>query len=231
MMSTAVNDDDLRVDRSARTLRELTLKKLRDAILDLRFKPGERLVERTLCDLFGVSRTVVREVLRHLEAEGLVETLPQQGPAVVRPDVGQAAQIYDIRGLLEAEAARGAAKAATEADVARLRGANDIIQAAFAVEASRDVLKATTDFYEILFTIAGQPVAWSVVQSLNARINHLRGLTISTADRRRKADAEMRRIIDAIAAGDADAAAQASSDHVRTVAKLAALALGNTQPG
>lgn len=229
MTSRAMRDSDLRIDRSARTLRELTLEKLRDAILDFRFKPGERLVERNLCELFGVSRTVVREVLRHLEAEGLVETLPQQGPAVVKPDIAQAAEIYDIRALLEADAARGAAHSATAADVERLRAANGVIQVAFAADSSRDVLKATTDFYEFLFTLARKPVAWSMVQALNARISHLRRLTIATPERRSRADAEMRRIIDAIAARDAEEAAHASFDHVQIVAALAAAALSKNE--
>ncbi|WP_163535827.1 GntR family transcriptional regulator, partial [Klebsiella pneumoniae] len=64
----------MRVDRSAKTLRELTLEKMREAIVSLRFRPGDRLVERDLCEQLGVSRTVVREVLRHLEAEGIVQT-------------------------------------------------------------------------------------------------------------------------------------------------------------
>ncbi len=62
----------LRIDRNQKTLRELTLEKMRDAIIGQYFLPGQRLVERTLCDELGVSRTIVREVLRHLETEGLV---------------------------------------------------------------------------------------------------------------------------------------------------------------
>ncbi len=123
-----------------------------------------------------------------------------------------------------------AALNAGAADVERLRRANGIIKASFASNASREMLRATTDLYEILFTVAGQPVAWSVVQSLNARINRLRGLTIATSHRSSQADAEMRRIIDAIAARDADAAARASFDHVRTVATLAQDALRGTDP-
>jgi len=212
---------ELTVDRSARTLRELTLEKLRDAILDFRFQPGERLVERALCDRLGVSRTVVREVLRHLEAEGLVETIPNQGPAVTRPDPSDAAQVYEIRALLEAEASVACAEIATPADVDRLSKAVDTIQAAFDADNSRGVLKATTDFYEILFKIAGKSVAWSVVQSLNARINHLRAMTIATPGRSRDAIAEMRLIVAAVQKHNGDAARQASMAHVEAVAKLA----------
>lgn len=213
--------DPMRVDRSARTLRALALEKLRDAILDFRLQPGERLVERSLCDRLGVSRTVVREVLRHLEAEGLVETIPHQGPAVARPDPDKAAQIYEIRALLEAEAARACAERATPADLARLSAANDRIQAAFAEHNPREVLRRTTEFYEILFACAGKSVAWGVVQSLNARINHLRGLTIATPGRAAAARAEMQRILEAIRRGDGAAAHRASLDHVLTVARLA----------
>lgn len=215
----------LRVDRTARTLRKLAVEKLRDGILEFHFRPGERLVERTLCEKLGVSRTVVREALRHLETEGLVETLPQQGPAVVRPDLSQAAQVYEIRALLEAEASRAAALRATPADIDRLNAANDAIQAAFAEGTSRDVLKATTSFYEILFTVAGKTVAWQVVHGLNARINHLRAMTIASPRRSQAALTEMRRLLDAIEARDGEAAARASFDHVHAVSKLAAQAL------
>jgi DNA-binding GntR family transcriptional regulator len=227
-MDRSVVDTELRVDRSAKTLRELTVERLRDAILNFQFEAGERLVERSLCEKLGVSRTVVREALRHLEAEGLVETLPQQGPAVAKPDISDAAQVYEIRALLEAEAARTAAQMADSSDIARLTAANTAIQAAFAEGTTRDVLKATTDFYELLFTIAGKSVAWQLVQGLNARINYLRAMTISRPNRAADANAEMTRIIEAIARRDGKAAAKASFDHIEKVKRLAMAALGNT---
>jgi DNA-binding GntR family transcriptional regulator len=214
-------DTAMRVDRSARTLRELALERLRDAILTFQFKPGERLVERVLCERLGVSRTVVREALRHLETEGLVEVIPQQGPAVARLDTRQAIQVYEIRALLEAEAARAAAARADAADVARLKEANRAIQAAFATGQGHDILRTTTDFYELLFRIADKPVAWQVVQGLNARINQLRAMTVSQPGRAADAGAEMLRIIDAIESGDAEAAAKSSFDHVERVTRLA----------
>lgn len=216
-----MSHDELRVERNPKTLRELTLGKMRDAILDFRLKPGERLVERNLCERLGVSRTVVREVLRHLEAEGLVESIPNQGPAVARPDPAKAAQIYEIRALLEAEAARACAQRATPTDVKRLGAAIDRIEEAFAQHSPRDVIKMTTEFYEILFACAGKAVAWNVVQSLNARINHLRAMTISTSGRDKVAIQEMHRILDAIERRDANAAYIASLEHVQTVAEIA----------
>lgn len=212
---------NLKIDRSNKTLRELTLETLREAILDSRFRPGERLVERTLCDLTGVSRTVVREVLRHLESEGLVETLPHHGPIVARPNPAQAAQIYEIRELLETGAASACAANATKEDIARLSAAVDAIEAAFAGGAPHGVLRATSEFYEKMFRIAEKTVAWGVVQSINVRINHLRALTISTPGRATASIAEMRRLVEAIGKNDRTAAFDASRDHIRTVSNLA----------
>ena len=219
------SDQKMRIDRSAKTLRELALEKMRDGILNFRFRPGERLVERTLCDLLGVSRTVVREVLRHLEAEGLVESVPHQGPIVARPDPAKAEQIYEIRALLEAEAARVCAQKARASDIARLRQAIDRNELGFAQGNARDVLKGTTDFYEALFSCAGKEVAWEVVKSLNARINHLRSMTISTPGRGHAAILEMRRILSAIEAGDPEGAYAATMDHLGVVKDLARKAL------
>lgn len=217
--------EQLRIDRGTKTLKNLALDKMREAILDLHFRPGERLVERALCDQLGVSRSVVREVLRHLEAEGLVETIHSQGPVVARPDPEHAAEIYEIRGSLEAEAARACAAKGTERQFARLGKIIDQIEVAFKHENPRDVLRMTSTFYQSLFEIAGKPVSWMVVQSLNARINHLRAMTIAMPGRGEDAIAEMRTLHYAIAHRDGDAAQKASLVHVRRVAELAAAAL------
>lgn len=214
-------DDALRVERPTTTLKELALDKLRDAILGFQFEPGERLVERRLADRLGVSRTVVREVLRHLEAEGLVETLAYQGPVVARLDPATVDQIYELREAIEVLAARACAERITGRDLDSLEKTLAAIEEAFKEGAMVRVLEETTHFYAIIFTSAGKTVAWDVFRNLNARVNQLRAMTLASEGRTRTGPAELRRIVDAIRAHDPGAAERACREHVQHAHEIA----------
>lgn len=213
--------EPLRVDRSAKTLRELTLDKMREAIYAQRFKPGERLVERDLCEQLGVSRTIVREVLRHLETEGLVATLQARGPIVARTTAADALQIYEIRGALEGIAARACAERRTPDMIAALDACLAGIQAGYAGRDMPGVLSATTEFYRTLFHHADKEIAWGIVSSLTVRINHLRSMTIKTDGRDTDGPIQMQRIVEAIKAGDGEGANAAALQHVMSASAIA----------
>lgn len=215
----------MRVDRSAKTLRELATEKMRDAILGLHLKPGDRLVERDLCAQLGVSRTVVREVLRHLEAEGLVDATGHR-PTVARPTPAQAEQIYEIRAQLEGMAARACATKNDAALADALEAALTTIRDAYARPDLPGVLVATREFYRVMFEGSGRDIAWSIVCSLNARITHLRAMTIATPGRDQSGPDRMARIVAAIRAGDGEAAAKACIDHVGDASAIARALLG-----
>ncbi len=215
------HDADLRIAHSPTTLRELAVDRLRQAIISGRFSGGDRLVERTLCDQLGVSRSVVREAIRYLEAEGLVETQGRSGPMVARLDWDQAQQVYAIRRLLESDAAAACARAADAAVKAQLQAALLRLDTAFAEATPAQLYDATTGFYQVIFTAAGHGVAWEIVQRLNSRISRLRALTLATTDRRISGPAHMARICAAICAGDAEAAAQAVREHMDDAATIA----------
>lgn len=210
---------ELRIDRPPQTLREMVLARMRAAIIAGRFPSGARLVERTLCDQLGVSRSVVREVIRILEAEGLVESLPHRGPVVARLDWAQARQIYDIRLLLEGSAVAACATVADAGVKAQLAAAlGDIRAAQGGVEA---VFEATTRFYEVIFRAAGHEIAWEIVQRLNGRISRLRALTLAATDREVPGPQRMAGIAAAIAANDAETARKAVVDHLTEAAAIA----------
>lgn len=216
-----IQPDALLVDRPAKTLRQLALEKMREAILTMKFQPGERLVERALCERLGVSRSVVREVLRHLESEGLVETISGHGPAVAAPEPAKITQIYELRSMLEALAARHCAARATPEDLIALHAALAKVREGYAAGDPFAVLAATASFYEAMFRAAGRQVAWELLVSLNGRITHLRARTISTSGRDKHGVAEMQEILNAIEVRDPDAAEAASVRHLQNALRLA----------
>ena len=94
------------VERVAAPLREQVFDLLRREIVEMRLRPGQRLVERELIERIGVSRTTIREALRQLAAEGLVTTIPQKGAIVAIPSPKEATEVYEVRALLEGAASR-----------------------------------------------------------------------------------------------------------------------------
>src|SRR5277367_656435 len=94
------------IERSAAPLRRQVLEELRSSIISGRLLPGARLIERELIAMMGVSRTVIREALRQLEAEGLVSNIPNKGPIVRELTIEEAKDLYAIRAVLEGLAAR-----------------------------------------------------------------------------------------------------------------------------
>ncbi len=213
--------DDLRIEHSPTTLRELAVDRLRNAIITGRFNGGDRLVERTLCDQLGVSRSVVREAIRYLEAEGLVESQNRSGPMVAALDWSRARQVYDIRRLLEADAAAACAERADDEIKTRLRSALADLETAFNDEAPHQLYSATTAFYEVIFGAADHTIAWEIVKRLNGRISRLRALTLASTDRRTSGPAHMARICAAICDNDPNAAAEAVRAHLRDAAEIA----------
>lgn len=96
-------DPLLRVQREAESLAERTARTLREGIMSGHLAPGQRLIERDLCERTGVSRSSIREALRFLESEGLVERRGHLGMHVTQLDRSLAKEIYEVRAALEAD--------------------------------------------------------------------------------------------------------------------------------
>ncbi|MEQ9695589.1 GntR family transcriptional regulator [Shimia sp. SDUM112013] len=210
-----------KIQTPPKTLRDIVQDQMRDAIIAGHFKPGERLVERPLCDQLGVSRTVIRETIRYLEAEGLVDILPGKGPIVARMSWDDARQIYDIRRMLETSAAMTCARQMTPDLENRLRGALKDLKQVLGSDAPAALFQATSAFYQVIFDGAGHSIAWEVVQRLNGRISRLRMMTLSSTDRDQPGPVHMQAICDAVTSGDAEAARAAINRHLDDTTRIA----------
>ena len=219
--SDATLDLSMRVASVAAPVRRQVAKVLRGAITSGRFAPGQRLVEKDLCELLGVSRPSVREALRELESEGLIEIIPNKGPLVKRLTAADAASVYQVRAALEALAARLFVDCASDAQVAQLADAVETLAAAYATLEVERILAAKQVFYDVLIEGTGNNVLRSMLRSLNDRITLLRRVTLSSPERARESIREIRDLLAAIQRRDADAAFEVSLHHIHEAAKVA----------
>ncbi len=215
-----IGDLTSRVARVAAPLREQVLEVLQQEILELRLRPGQRLVERELVERIGVSRTTIREVLRQLSAEGLVTTIPQKGAIVAIPSAKDAAEVYEVRALLEGIIARQFAEQAPDSEVARLRDAFARMEREY--QESREpqrLLRSKGALYEVLFDGADNQTVRAILEGFQARVAVLRAATLSSEGRADESLEEIRAIVEAIEARDPEAARKASMHHVEQAAR------------
>jgi DNA-binding GntR family transcriptional regulator len=192
---------------------------LRAEILSGTLQPSERLVEADLTARLGVSRGAVRTALVRLQQEGLVEHERNRGARVRLVDEHEAAEILEARMVLEALAARHAAARARPEDVEGLRA----ILADMRERLDADDLLGASDRNAILharlLAIARHGTVDRLVAGLRGQLVRFQYRTILVPGRSERSFAEHTAIVDAVAAGDADAAERAMRAHLGHVAQ------------
>lgn len=216
-----MNDTSMRVAPIAAPVRSQVVETLRSAITSGRFPPGHRLVEKDLCDLMGVSRPSVREALRQLETEGLIVNVPNRGPLVSPLTARDAASIYEVRGQLEALAAKLFARDASDQQMAELEAAVERLETAYAAGDVEQIIAVKKTFYDILIEGSGNSVIPPILRTMNARITQLRRVSLSSPRRSATSLREIRAIMKALRQRDPEAAFQATLRHIEEAAKAA----------
>jgi GntR family transcriptional regulator, trigonelline degradation regulator len=210
-------------------IRQQVTDAIRDAIIQMRLMPGDRLVERELVEWSGVSRATVREAIRQLEGDHLVKISPQRGAEVCAPTPQQAGELYEIRAVLEGLAGRQCATNATAAQVKTLRRAFETLRkTAERSQRSMTMLQAKAQFYEALFAGAANETVKEILFGLQARVTVLRSISMAQPGRLESTVREVRSIVEAIEARDPEAAARACEAHVRAASTVALEALQTT---
>lgn len=215
----------LLVSREVAPVRAQVLENLRAAIIGQRFRPGDRLREKDLCELTGTSRTSVREALRQLESEGLVTVLANIGPVVASVTLKDAGDIYEVRAALEGLAGRLFAERASASQVSKLKDVVSAFAQSQPNDGDRRRLELKDLFYEILLEGAANAEVTRTLMGFRARISVLRATTLSRPGRFGETVNELNEIIAAITARDTARTEAACRAHVEAAMKTAVLEL------
>lgn len=200
-------------------VREQVAAIIREAIVEMRLKPGEVLVERKLCEMTGASRPSVREALRQLEAESLVLSINGRGTVVTVPDFALARGVYEASTELEGVAAEVFVTRATAAEKAEIREVLD--EFAKAVTDKADALNLViilNRFFEVLLTGTRNEVLSQILGQLRNRVSALIVLGLEVPGRPERALSEISAIVQCIEANDPAAARRAAASHAQQVA-------------
>jgi DNA-binding GntR family transcriptional regulator len=203
---------------NGRTDAQSVYQELRTEILAGGLPPGSPLREVSLAERFGVSRTPVREALRRLEQDRLLQ--PGVRGMVVRPvDPAEVVQVYDMRVLLEAEAAGGAAHARGPADLARLEG---LVARDRGLPDPDDATRIRTnlEFHSALWEATHNPVLVDLLQRLSLHLVHAPHSTLSVEGRWDTALSEHAALVDAVRDRDEDTARSIARNHMATAREL-----------
>ena len=176
------------------------------------FQPGDRLREVDVAERLSLSRTPVREALRRLEADGIVEHRPRLGAVIRQLSHAELVELYEMRTVLERTAAEMAAKHAATAEIDALRDIN----AALAVSAPDQAAALNQDFHRGIYHATRNRFLLEAARSLNNALLLLRPTTLDDPDRIRIVAGQHEEMLHAMAIGDATAAGEAAEVHLQT---------------
>lgn len=206
--------EDLRIVENPMLVREHALDKLRSAISRGLYPPGMRLVERELCEALGVSRTSVREALRQLQAENLIEVGKRRNITVAIVSSKDAEDIYLLRDMLETLAVRRFVERGDENAVKKLVRIHKDLRKVIHNGDVRELAVVAGEFYETILNGSGSKVIADTARQLRTRVNYLRLRSMAEPHRLEDGVQEWDRLVEAIVAGNANAAAKAMSEHL-----------------
>jgi DNA-binding GntR family transcriptional regulator len=234
MANASIRDQRVRRRRAGENIRAMSKDRvglicgaLRRAIIERALEPGAKLPEDSLGERFGVSRTIARQALSRLAAEGLVELRRNRISVVATPSWEEARDAFDVRKELERLVAHELAGNLTRSQLVELRAHVNKEEAARG-QADAISIRLATEFHILLASMTNRPVLIRYVSELAYRCC----LTISLYGRPHSSECavkEHRDIIDALAAGHADKAAGLMQQHLEAVAERALVAPGKAR--
>lgn len=202
------------VSAPPQSLGDQAYEQLKRMVFEHELPPGSRVSEAQLTRQLGMSRTPVREALFRLESEGLLAAAPGRGFLVAELTVDHLVDIYRVRAVLEGLAAEDAARRATRVDIARLEDSYDAMSDANADGRDADLARMNSEFHALIAEISGNTYLQAMLDDIREVFEWFRTTALNVPGRRETAHDEHGRMIEALRAGDADAARELAQRHV-----------------
>jgi DNA-binding GntR family transcriptional regulator len=212
-MKTRPSAASPKLDRSRHAAPQV-FDRLRELIVTLELEPGAVLSRIELAERFGISQTPVRDALMRLGEEGLVDIFPQHATVVSRINLVSARQAHFLRRAIELEVVRTLATAPDPVLISRLRAVIAQQKAMRDLHDYREFSSADQDFHRQMYEAAGVPDLWDLVRRMSGHIDRLRRLHLPVKGKALAIVRDHIQIVDAVEAGDPDAAAEALRAHL-----------------
>ena len=209
-----------------RLLHESAVDRLRDMIVQGALAPGAKLNERELCEKLGVSRTPLREALKVLSTEGLVELLPNRGAVVATLTERMVREIFAVMGALEALAGELACRNMTAAQLNEIRALHYQMLAHHARGELAAYFRCNQDIHLAIVEASGNATLAASYRSLNAHVRRARYMANLSQARWDQAVAEHESILEALGNRDAAALQDLLKNHLGAKLTVALAALG-----
>lgn len=193
-------------------------RKIKEGILAMRYKPGQKLSETKLAADLGVGRSPIRSALARLERDGWVRVLPQQGTFVRKFSAEDVAGMSELRLLLESHAASVAAAKVTSEELGLLRVQFEALKVRGAERNFEEFLALDDMFHGLVYRVANNPLITEILRNLRDQIHWVRVINAAVPGRVDASFAEMDRVLSAMERRDGEAAAQAMRQHIGNIA-------------
>lgn len=195
-------------------LREIVLEALKDAIVNGKLKPGERLMEQQVAEELGVSRTPVREAIRKLENEGFIIIIPRKGAYVSDISLKDIAQVFEVRAAMEALAAGLAAQRIADDQMEKLE--RKLVEVKNAVDNSDldNIIQFDTDFHEIIYDASRNDRLVQILNNLREQIQRYRTASLASPGRLKDTLREHQELVDAISTRNVALAQKVAKEHI-----------------
>lgn len=203
--------------------------RLRQRIFNHEILPGSWIDEQKIAEEYGISRTPMREALKVLAAEGLVELKPRRGCYVTEISRKDLEEVFSLLALLEGHATAEACRRATPLEIERLGEIHAELEKSAKENRLEEFFDSNQRFHRAILDVAGNRWLLSVIQDLRKVMKLSRLHSLSREGRIGQALNEHRKIIEAIKSGDPQSASRAMHDHLLSGLEAAAVTLSSKE--